>query len=156
MANKHVYVRAFDVPFYTLHQFRLATGFTGDLHNGKIKYGSVEELVRRQKRFKYKTDEEITAMLQRSSTELTDPTLTTQVLDLIKDGMLYQLSREVMPKDEVYFLAKRIYDAPDFKQALRGLVESIPNKYSGSYSGQRGRLNPERHEYHRSRIAREY
>lgn len=156
MANKRVAVWAFDVPFYSVHQFRLATGYTGNLHDDKIKYGSVEDIVRRQKRFKYKTDEEITAMLRRDSVELTEPELTTQVLAMIKDGLLYQLSRESMPKDEAYFLAKRIYDAPDFKQALRGLCDSRPNHYSGQYTGGNGSLSTERHEYYRSRVAQDY
>ena len=145
--------QVFGVDFESLAEFRRASGLMW-LRSGD----NLEEAVRQHHAYKYRTDAEI-AQLLRCSRDKGGYRLVKPVLELIKGGLKYQLECKAIPKDDVYFLAKRLYEAEDFGAALRKLMRKDATRFTGVAGltkPQRHGLKGDKQRYNRSRVGREY
>lgn len=153
MAKKSVPVCVFGVEFESISEFKRASGLR------QAKAGlDLEDLIHRSRVYRYKTDAEI-AQILRCSRDKGGHRLVQPVLELLKGGLKYQLDCKAIPKDDVYFLAKRLYDAPDFKEALRMLLHARTSRYTGMMGiskAQRHGLKGDKQRYNRDRVGQPY
>lgn len=148
-------VSAFGVEFKSQNAFkraaRISRSITRILNEGNTLEGVLRDL------YPSKSDAQLKAMLT-SARDADEYDLVPKVLELIKYGLKYQLSCKAIPKDDAYFLALRIYEAPDFRQALKGLLAKRENRYNSGYHTKNGAntLRRDKRAYNKSRVGRVY
>lgn len=125
-------IELFGLRFKSVSDFRKATGMYNNVARELVKYGTLENAVRNQRRFKYMTDAQIKEALLKADTK--EYPIVPEVVELIHNGVRYMLQCEAIPKSKAYYTLMRIHESPSFIEALRELLARRPNTYNNGFS----------------------